>query len=162
MRVHVLRSPIIVLLAATACSAEGPAGSTPASIGVSTPPPGISAPPSSAASQDSGEAPELPADLPVDVPEGGTLDGVYPPVAGSLQDYWVVRILYPPETADALVEFYDAWFADEEMEVQVTRNDRVARWTDRTDHPLNWVTVNFADPFYAGSNRLEVTYSAGE
>jgi hypothetical protein len=162
MRVHLLRSPIIVLLAATACSAEGSAGSTPASTAVSTPPPGISAPPSLPASQVPGEAPELPADLPVDVPEGGTLEGVYPPVAGSLQDYWIVRILYAPETADALVDFYDAWFVDEGMEVQVTRNDRVARWTDRTDHPLNWVTVNFADRFYGGNNRLEVTYSADE
>lgn len=163
MRVHRLMPLIVVSLAATSCSATDPAGSTPPSPDASSAPSMASGPASPGESEDPGEpSAELPADLPVDVPDGGRVDGVFPPVAGTLQDGWVVRILYAPETADALVEFYDAWFADEGVEVEASRNDRVARWTERTDHPLQSVTINFADPFYQGNNRLEITYEADD
>jgi hypothetical protein len=109
-----------------------------------------------------GDTGGLPADLPVDLPDGGTLDGVFPPAAGTLQEDWVVRVLYPPETSDALVAFYDDWFADEGLDVESSSNDRVARWNDRSDHPLTSVTINFADAFYGGANRLEITYDAEE
>ena len=157
MRAPAFVAPLIVLFAAAACSGEGGAASAPPTLDgdmAATAPPPASVP--------SAGSVELPADLPVDVPEGGRVDGVFPPAAGTLQDGWVVRILYAPETADALVEFYDSWFADEGMEVETSRNDRVARWNDRTDHPLTSVTVNFEDAFYEGNNRLEITYDADE
>jgi len=158
-RVPAFVSVVIVLFAAAACSGEGASGSAQA-----TPTDGnLNEPTASAAgSEPATESVELPADLPVEVPDGGRVDGVFPPAAGTLQDAWVVRILYAPETADSLVEFYDAWFAEQGMEVQTSRGARSARWDDRTDHPLTSVTVNFEDAFFGGNNRLEIWYEADE
>jgi hypothetical protein len=74
-----------------------------------------------------------------------------------------VRVLYPADTSDSLVAFYDQWFADAGLDVQATRNDRVARWVNRSaESPLMWVTVNFEDAFFDGNNRLEVWYDEPE
>jgi len=160
MRVRAWLPLITLLFVMTACAGEG---GEPPRTG-DAPDGSVAAEPSAPASDGStaGNV-ELPADLPVDLPEGGRVDGVYEPVEGTGQDAWVVRVLYAPETSDSLVEFYDSWFADEGIDVEATRGGSSARWVNRTDDfPLQWVTINFADAFYEGNNRLEVWYRPPE
>jgi hypothetical protein len=157
-------SVAIALLIATACSGED-AGASAAATGSHDAHDGSALPEqSTAASQgDVAGAIDLPTDLPVDLPGGGQVQGVFEPVEGTMQDSWVVRVLYPADTSDSLVAFYDQWFADAGLDVQATRNDRVARWVNRSaESPLMWVTVNFEDAFFDGNNRLEVWYDEPE
>lgn len=159
MRVLARPALVIVLFATAACSGQGAAESTPATDGVS------GAPDVSIGVGASQGAPtgaiDLPADLPVDLPDGGEVNGVFEPVPGTAQDAWVVRVLYPADSTDSLVAFYDQWFADEGLEVLASRRDTAARWVNQsTDSPLTQVTINFEDAFYGGLNRLEVWYRA--
>ena len=158
MRVRAWLPLITLLFAMTACAGEGGE-----SVQTSDAPDASASaePPTAESDEAVPENVELPADLPVDLPAGGRVDGVFPPVEGTAQDAWVVRVLYPPETSDSLVEFYDGWFADEGVDVEASRGGRTARWVNRTDgFPLQWVTINFEDAFYEGNNRLEVWYQA--
>lgn len=154
----------IALSITTACSGGG-AGASDAATG-SNDAHDESALPEQSAAASQGALPgaiDLPADLPVELPDGGQVDGVFEPVEGTLQDSWVVRVLYPADTSDSLVTFYDEWFADAGIDVQATRNDRVARWVNQSaENPLTWVTINFEDAFYGGSNRLEIWYKEPE
>lgn len=101
----------------------------------------------------------LPDDLPVSVPDGGVVNGIFPPVAGSMQEFWVVRVLYPPGSRDAIVNHFDTWFAASDIDVDVTPGASSHRWRNVGDGPLQWVTLNVADRFYGDWDRVEVWYS---
>src|SRR5690606_1901337 len=113
----------------------------------SAPPAGASTPtggePSVATSvQPSAAAVALPDDLPVDVPDGGQVNGVFPPTAGTMQSDWVVRVIYPPGGAEEIAAFYDAWFASTDLEIQATATGSRYRWVNRTEeNPLTYVAL---------------------
>lgn len=105
-------------------------------------------------------ATDIPEHFPLEVAPGGEVQGVFEPTEGSLQDFWMVRVLYPEDDAEDVVAFYDdllddLGFLDQKL---ASRPDRV-RWMTTADAGIVTMKVETGDRFFPGSAILEISWN---
>jgi hypothetical protein len=113
---------------------------------------------------DDGAALALPEDLPVGVPDGGKVENIAEPAAGTLQDKTVVRMSYPDGVFDDVVVFYDEWFADNDIEVESTPGTNRHRWSwtveiDATPR-MQMIVLTTGGSHDLGGSTLNIHYDA--